>query len=381
MKALVTDKIALNNVSPNNLKTYLRSKDWIEEFEISTNVNLWRNGAEEVIVLDKDDFNDYALRVSETLRTLEKKEARSQLQIIRDIYTSAYDIIRIRNKSEDAQDGSIPYDMGLEFNAGAKDLIQAVACSVASPKPYYLTRKPQKSQDFMKKIRLGQTEQGSYILTVLNPILPLQQGEQFELIPLAPYERKVTATLSAALTKANIAAQSFRDTGNYSDFIEGINYGLSANLFDSIVRIAATSPGQDIDLNITWSRNRPAPQDIETDITVSSGVISIFSNVSSILKEREPETEYNMRGVVIRLQKEKSTGNGKVTVLDISSGVPRKITLELSGQQYDTAIEAHKKYKTIQCIGEIARRGRSYILINQGKLDILEDLELTDTKI
>jgi len=378
MKALVTDRAALSSVSPASLKDYLTTKGWAERLSISQDIKLWKRSKAEIIVLERSDFEDYPLRISEALNCLEKLESRSQLQIIRDIYTSSYDVIRIRNKSQHVHDGSIPYDQGLEFNAGAKELIQSVACSVADPKPHYLTRKPQRSQEFMKKLRLGQTEQGSYILTILNPVLALQPGEQCELLSIPPYERKVTTMLSVALTKANAAAISYRDTGDYSEFFDGIKHGISANFLDSISRISATSPNQDIDFKISWSRNRPAPNNIDTEISISTNTVQVFTNASSILKEREAEKEYNMRGVVIRLQKEKYSKTGKATVLDISSGAPRKITIELTEQQYQLAIDAHKKYKVIQCIGEISKRGRTYTLINQGNLNILEELEISD---
>src|SRR5438034_1338067 len=83
-----------------------------------------------------------------------------------------------------------PLEDGAQFFENAKDLILAAACAADTPRSYYPTRKPAKAMEYLRKTRLGQTETGSFVLTILSrvpPSLSASNGVLFEIEE--PFER------------------------------------------------------------------------------------------------------------------------------------------------------------------------------------------------
>ena len=182
------------------------------------------------------ETGDFALRVSEVLRTLEHVEQRSQLEILRDLRTSSSDLIRIRASASQTTTGSIPLDLGVRFVEEAREMMLAAACSAIDPRPYYATRKPVQANEYLSRVRMGQTERGSFVLTILSPVPPgLRPPEPLDGVLPDPFERKVSQTLASGLLAARLAAQRAAVSGDVQPFREAVPRGVSANLCDALV--------------------------------------------------------------------------------------------------------------------------------------------------
>ncbi|WP_319583467.1 hypothetical protein [uncultured Pseudodesulfovibrio sp.] len=373
MKVRITDQNALAAISLADLATYLRSEGWEKVDSFRGKGSIWVKGEDDILV-PRGDFSDNPVRMAAALEILEKVEERSQLEIIRDLYFTGYDVFRIRNRSSEAANGTLPLPLVVELHNGAHDMVLAAACSAVSKKAIYPSRKPQKAENFMERVRMGQTEQGSYVVTVLSPIPPTLASGQFELLPVHdPFERQVSTMLSKGLTSIRNAALESIDSGDVKPFVDGVAEGVSANLCDAISRISRTADSGGLDVNITWSRNRESRSDVGSSVVISEAALPVIEEASRVFRETQPEPEYHLLGVVVKCHKEPNSAKGKVTVLDIGSGVPRRISIEMAGSHYEAAVEAHKDGKSVQSIGEVKRHGRGYMLVNNTPLSILED--------
>lgn len=93
MKVTVRDSEILKSIEPGVLVSHLRTKGWYEKARIYDNDGaVWRlkdnSGDEEEILLPiKQNLGDYAARISDVLKTLERVENRSQLEILSDLIT------------------------------------------------------------------------------------------------------------------------------------------------------------------------------------------------------------------------------------------------------------------------------------------------------
>src|SRR5262249_33707837 len=140
----------------------------------------------EVLLPLTPDLRDFPERMSEVLRTLELVENRDQLQILNDLTSARADVVRIRRPGPD--DGTILLEDGVSLINSAFDMVLAAACTTVTPKLYYPGKKPTAATDYLRKTRLGQSERGSYVLTVISPVPPRTMDE---LIPgfHDPFER------------------------------------------------------------------------------------------------------------------------------------------------------------------------------------------------
>ncbi len=313
------------------------------------------------------ETGDFALRVSEVLRTLEHVEQRSQLEILRDLRTSSSDLIRIRASASQTTTGSIPLDLGVRFVEEAREMMLAAACSAIDPRPYYATRKPVQANEYLSRVRMGQTERGSFVLTILSPVPPgLRPPEPLDGVLPDPFERKVSQTLASGLLAARLAAQRAAVSGDVQPFREAVPRGVSANLCDALVGLGQVSSAEGIEIAISWSRNRPLDQPAQSKYQFSPDMVPVFAEASRLFKETEPREDVEIEGFVIDLHRDEGAPSGRVAVSALIDENLRKISIELAEDDYAAALRAHGEQRRIRATGDLIKQGRSYRLLNPG---------------
>src|SRR5262249_34736974 len=134
------------------------------------------------------------------------------------------DVLQIREVSQDAEAGNLPFDHAVRMINGARRMLLSAAHSVLAPQPYHPRLSRTEAEEFVNRCRLGQTDRGSFVLNVACPLevvvaLPGTQSD--------PFARQVTLLLIHALEALAHAA----DSGKADDLLDlAHNAGLSANL-------------------------------------------------------------------------------------------------------------------------------------------------------
>jgi hypothetical protein len=88
---------------------------------------------------------------------------------------------------------------------------------------------------------------------------------------------------------------------------------------------------------------------------------------------RGPVDDGEALGTVFKLEHQDGE-QGKVTIVGSVDGIPRRVTMELSGANHQSAIRSYKEQIPIVCIGTLAREGRSWILKNPREVRLLEEV-------
>jgi hypothetical protein len=294
MNVKITDAAALSALRPLEVVSYLRSNGWTKAGEKPANWSRWLrtddDGEEfEVTVPLNSEFRDFAARMGDVLQVLSVFEGRSQLQILRDLLVIGADVVRFRLADPELTDASLPLDDGANFIQKDKDLMLAAACAAVSPRVYYPSRKPAQAIDYVRRARLGQTEPGSFIVTIISPVPPSLTGPSGQLIALEePYERQVTRVLAVALNSVRQAAEDAATSGQVDRFVQAVSRGVSANLCDALVGMGSSGEGnRAVDIQFSWSRNRPlAPQaEMPGRILLSPDVFPIIRQAAVYLRE------------------------------------------------------------------------------------------------
>ena len=197
---------------------------------------------------------DFSRRMGEVFKELAEVESRSQLEILRDLLTTSSDLIRVRAAGQKRIRAAFRLRQASHTWKVSEKPVLAAACSTIRKSAQYPTKKPVEAVDYVKKVRLGQTEQGSFVLTVLCPIPPeLSPAATF--VPIEPYGRRVTKTFMGALSAIQSASRHAVEEGRLGPFREAIQQGVSANLCDALVRIGEAIPETAIDITMAWSKN------------------------------------------------------------------------------------------------------------------------------
>jgi hypothetical protein len=244
----------------------------------------------------------------------------------------------------------------------------AAACAAVAPRRYFQTRKPTQAVEYVRQsVRLGQTERGSFVLTILAQLppalaAPVQTTMFAELLdPLEPYERKVTRTLAIGVATARRAAEEAAINGKLVPFDTAVAQGVSANLCDALAGLGSTIPDSLVDLDFTWSRSRPVVEHLPTHVTFSNEMLPVLREASRLLRETSTAEEYEVYGVVTRLERQ-DPGDGRVTVTTIREDPPRQVTIALGEREYGIALEAHREGMPVTCFGTLRKEGRRFML-------------------
>jgi hypothetical protein len=370
VKVAIQDPSTLRALKPLQLAGYLRANGWRKETDLDGKGSLWlfQNPDDQefdITLPARGEMADYALRMSEVLETLAAVERRSQSEVLRDIETTTADLVRVRAPRRDTENGTLPLDQAVTFVECSRDMMLAAACAAIDKRPFFAKRKAQQAMEYLGRVRMGQTERGSYVLTILSPVPPELRPAQGTLLPVEPddpYERSVTLTLMNALEALHRATQDAAAGGDMMSFQEAVLKGVSANLCDAVVGLSAVSPGDGLDVQVSWSRTRPVGGRIPSRVVLGNDSIPIIEEAARRFREIAPLEDVEIEGFVTRLDRGRDASEGDVTIEASLEGKLRRIALQLGTETYSLAVQAHDERRPVRCTGDLAKEGRGYRL-------------------
>lgn len=379
MKATVRDVEALRSIRPVDLTSYLATRGWIEEQRLE-NGAFWTKRAPEGLLETLVPLNsmvgDFATRVSEVLAVLAAVEDRSQLDILDDLSIQNADVIRPRLLGTGG-DGTITLEQGKVLHEKARDMMLAAACAALEPRSLFAQRKPELAMAYVNRARFGLARRGSYIMTIISPVLPGRPGEEDlvggQILAAEPFERKAMRMLASGLSAVAVAAPEAAATGNYRGMLESAEQGVSAQLCESIVGLHEGSGRQGVEFSFAWSLSRPAPERAIQNVTIQPDVVPAIAETARLIRNAEPQEDIEVIGTVQRLQHEGGQ-QGDVTVFGVADVTGRTVHILLGGAEHDIAVEAYHHRRPVSCRGRLVKEGRSWRLLQPRGFHLLEEL-------
>lgn len=371
MRAAIHDIQMLRAIRPLDLMAYLRASGW-RLSEESPKAAFWEKAAEagrsfEVLAPRSSDFADFAARIGELLNTLEVAENRSQLEIFSDLVTANADVIRVRTHARDGEDdGSLSLEDGVMLYERVREMVLAAACATIRKSAVFTKRKPEKAMSYLRKVRLGQTERGSYVFTLISPVNPSLRitDSLFTITTEEPFERQVVETLANALSATRFAAERSTTSGDMRPFREAINSGVSANLFEAISGLSEGSGDQSVEVSFSWARSRTLVSQVPDRIGLSQDIIPVIREAARVFRATVPQEDFELQGVVVQLRREEGEQTGRIIIVGDVEERMRRVSVVLPSAQYHEAIRAHDEGIPVICYGELERDGRSFALNN-----------------
>lgn len=391
MKVDITDADVIGGINQANVLFILRMLGWSEVYRDPSRLAVFRkrlaDDEAEVIVPLTRAAPDFVRVVGHALRIMSEVEGRSQLEIFEDIENANADLIRVQLKDPGFADGSIPVEAGRTLVGDAVDMVVAAASAAASgsqPKPLYASRKAHAVTEFMKFVRLGQTEVGSYVLKFKTMVPPMEvdlDGQHFLPDMDEPFQRRVTKRLASALSATRSSIEGVRRDGDYRSFREAVAEGVSVNLVDAITRLVTDTGAAETQISITWSPTRYEADLLAPRVSFLPLDVPFLETASRMLRELSPRPEHSLLGVVKNLHKDSEDGPGTITVEAVVDGKFRPVKITLPPEDYRKAVEAHIGWARIAASGELVKSGRSWELRDPVGFDILSNVDADDASL
>ncbi len=348
---------------PRDVQLYLVSRGWIvDPAESSPAATLFRQpdlGDAEALLPLRRDFGDYTVRMAELVQALAVVESRPLFEVLNELSGPPSDVLRLRVAAPDATLGNLPLDEGLRLFRGGRDMLLSAACSTVRPQAFHPEMSLRQPDEFIKNCRLGQTERGSFVATIITPVPPslrqaaLPGDEAFEDV-LEPFARRVTTRLMGSLGVVDDAVRAAR----LDPILGGVENGVSAKLCDAMVAMRPEGDQSRLDIAMSWSRSRDRiPDHVPKVVTFARSDFEIIKEAGRLLRERATPRRERFVGKVHALQSDIPSLFddliGKIIIRAMVGGRPARVKVVLRRDDYRRACDAHRDEKRVAVTGII----------------------------
>ena len=215
--------------------------------------------------------------------------------------------------------------------------------------------------EFLSGCRFGQTEVGSYVVSVICPMIDINDANFRDHVHSkdeVDFTRKVTEKVITSIQKIKDRI----DNGQYNLAKTSIEDEMSVNFYEALNGMQTEDEGTTLEFIPKWSPSLPALNEIPKSITVSRHYYqSIHATISDIRGAAKKKKK--IIGLIRKLEAQpdlKERKAGKVTVKYVDSDGKAKTTFALLDKtDYDRAVEAHLNGWYVELFGEMTEGKRS----------------------
>jgi hypothetical protein len=252
----------------------------------------------------------------------------------------------------------------------------ANAAAAKKPRAVWHGRRAEEVDDYLSALRLGQSQRGSFVISLLSPwdFIPVAERDQIEMGFVDPFGRRATKMLGRALEAIKRALQEAATEGVEKPFEAIVKDGVSANLCQALAQIARDGEGADV--SIRWSLTQPDQG--EPSLLLAREDAQSLTEAARRLSEVEPLSEVAVQGHITNLKEELKAFDGVTTIDALVEGKMRRVNVTFAKDDAgirDTLIDAFKYRKRISFTGELMREGRRLRLENPRDLAVLPESE------
>ncbi len=375
MTTRIQDQNDLSVVSPVALAAYARTQGWTKTDTFGSHSDVYiGNGLPEILVPRTKNIGDYRLVVAQLVGIFASVADISEVALYDNLITTDRDVIRVRVEGDD---NTVDINEGASLVSGARDMLLAAACSLDNTRALYRAGANREAVEYLSQVRLGQTEPGSFVVTLLPPVIvpPLQRSSREGADDIdPPIARRMTKRLHDALHATQQASER-TVSGDNDAFADAVSFGVSANLCDALVQMIKPFPA--LDIRLTWARTRPLTV-AQHPFRFTQDEVPMLSEASRVFRNREPKPDVQLLCSVQRLQRDESETDGTVTLRTSIEGAIQSVVAVLSQSDYNKAIDAHRGKQPIIAEGDLERAGQRWRLLNPQVVAVITDDEAED---
>jgi len=374
MKVLIRDWDAVRRVTPAALSAYARARGWAKTGTFGDHADVYgADGRSEILIPRTTDLGDYASAVTRLLEIFSEVEEVSQLRVYDELTTADRDVIRVRAGVDGPE---IAVEDGVALVEGARNLVLAAACSVHRPQALYRAGANREATKYLREVRMGHTEPGSFVVTLVTPMVP--PAVRVPLDPDWSADEPLARTVSKRLIQSLLATRRATEataSGELGAFVDLVEAGVSANLCEAIADLTKVFPA--VDIGVSWALTLPVTEQASS-VGFAAADSAIVRGAAKFFRSSEPEEDVPLVGFVSRLRREKAEQEGEVTLRTREPDAPgrrRTVTAVLGERDYDRAIEAHRGKLAVIARGDLQRIGSRWHLQSPRIVEVLRPEE------
>ncbi len=353
-------------LNPLAVTRYLTETNW-ELYPIKRNdIKIFQYKKENLfeqitIPLDKM-LRDYKNAMYDAVCKVASVEKKSVEQLMLYLLNPNTDILKIRLDKKEVEAGNIMFDDAIQLFDSAKKLLAAAALDVIHPKKTHFGRIDEPVQKFLSQCRFGQTEIGSYVVSVVCPFAELSETEGYKQLSIFSDEEQCANSLTRKVTNrlmTNVATIKQKiDDGNLES-LANYDSPISSNFYEALNGFGTNSENTTIEFMAEWSPTVQSNRCKYNRVSVTNDYYEPINTVISRMKECT-----NERTEIVGKIKELKAAPvidkrefGIIVVVYVGDNVRAKsVTVKLDREDYDKAVAAHQHGKAVKVVGDLNGR-------------------------
>lgn len=374
------DRFCLNYTF-SSFSRYLLKLNWEKANDLNEYYNVWHSPIidgkqEELVVPITREVFRLERNLDTIIKILMSFYNKKEYQILDDFENSVKDQVKFRVKSEMTEDGYIPLVEGVQLLENTKEMLIASFLSVNNKRKNFTGPHPETVDEVINNIKMGQTEEGSFIINIYLPNDYYEDGQPSLLEEESDsFTRKALAIMEQASTELISKAETYEEQNNdLSVFDDSYLLGVSSNLCSAISEISSNGKN-DVEIEIILNNKIDDKEDVRR-IEIRKELIPIIDTVREYYKQDLTTEDYVLIGHVTKLHQEVDESEGDITLTCLIDGKLKKVKLELNETFYTIAQEAHRNKSYLRCVGTLKISGRVTTLTNIEDVLIISDDEI-----
>jgi hypothetical protein len=310
-----------------NVLGFLGANGW-ERYSSQRYSSVWVKGDYEVLI-PEDGTRDFLSRMFEALKEISLEKNVNIETVFRQMLASGFELLKVSSVGPSSKNGTVSLSDGVKLIANVRDLLIASASAVIEPRRSYARRRAELAEAFLRDARLGQTEHGSFVLTVLAPVMKVETDVLPGFEPPLPFGSRVVETLLNATDEAANAAKLSFEYTNWFDqrFVPLVSIGVNANLWSAISGLLNVESAERVIFSVSPNSQFPFKQ---TKVEIPATLSERFAKAAFEFRKDPPLDNVPVHGKTVSFRREAVTKTGKVSIKANIGGGNRRVSFSLS---------------------------------------------------
>ena len=351
-------------LSPLAVSRYLDETGWTVFPLKRTDVKVYQykkdNNLLQINIPLEKSLADYKQSMYEAVKKIALAENKSIEQVMLYLLNPNTDILKIRLDKKEMESGNILLDDAIKLYDNAKKLLAATATDVINFKKIHYGKFDAPVQKFLNQCRFGQTEIGSYIVSVVCPFAELSDTEGYHQLSIFSDEEQCAKSLTRQVTNklmSNIATIKNKiDNGNTESLSNGHD-NISSNFFEALNGLNLQYEDTTIEFTAEWSPVVKTNRCSYDKIKITNDYYQPISNVINKIKQitnKQTEIVGRIKELKASPVIDKRTEGTVVVVFIDDNSKAKTVVVNLSREDYDNAVDAHHYGKAVKIIGDLS---------------------------
>lgn len=350
-------------ILPQEIIDYLLKKSWKKVDNKRSDIYIYQNTEDnnfyQVKLTTDKTYSDYYIAIYKTIKTIAQKENKTTQEIIENIINNNKKILKIRIKNNKITNGSIPLNYAVNLYTNIKKMLTATIIDMDTPKIYHSGRINENVTQYLQNCRFGQTEVGSYVVTLVCPDSRFAQQSMFDCEQ--NFGEKVIIKILNDVSYIKSYIDEKKNEENFFDE-RSDEKAISVNFLEALKALNLEQNNTELELFANLTNKK------EYRVKITN---KYYNNISKMIKSfhKELDAKITLVGKIVQLDAEgalEERNGGKIKLLYFAeNNKAKKIDIRLRKNEYDLAIVAHQKGNNVRIIGERDKEhGNSFICDN-----------------